>query len=373
MAIIPVAFRVASAADLETALNAALAPLINTRLLGIEIDQVRQGVFSDRNIYACLCSDTGGATAVATPFQAKVFSHSDEGQVLTLFNQFIAANPSYFISPLFVTYRPTVPNPDQFVIGVMFYNTTAAASANWGGGGSGASGPAGADLSGFFPNPTVIGIQGKTVSNIFPAGGQLTFDATSGTLVWYVIRNYATAAAMVADQATQIIGQVTVVIADGLNNGTYQLNVKTGHIGDYTKLSSSSVVASGVALDAAIPPLSATDVFAALQQIVALTINPTSTGTAGAGVTTIASVPLASVGRVDWEVLLERGASRYIESLHYTHDGSTPFGGSDDIYSTTFPFNATLAAVVVGANLELQCTNAGAALAYRVRAKTLPI
>ena len=380
MAVTPVVLRRETSDDLAAALNAALLPLTNQRIFGVEIDQARpQDPFYNKSLYAAFTYDTAGATPLAHPFQVRVFSRPSEPELIDLVNQFTAANPTYFFSALYVTYRSTDPNGNLGVAGFLFYNQDASADVNWtsGGGGTTPVGPVGGDLSGSLPNPQVVGIHGIPINSPpIPGGAMLVYDAGSGDLVWYVELIYPSLAVAAANQSVQVVGQNIIIAHSPVQpgDGQYQLNVKTGSPTDYTYIAGSSSLASGVILDAAIPPLTATNVFTALQQIVAATINPQHSGTVGATtVQTIASVPIASVAEVDWNVVLQNGSSRYTEKLHYTHDGASPFGTSDGIAGTTWPFGATLSVTVAAGNLNLVLTTTSFACDYRVKEITLPV
>jgi hypothetical protein len=119
-----------------TALNAAFAPLTASIIRGIELGEMRNFPFYARNLFAAFGSDTSGAVTLASPFQVISFSASEEAQVIILLKAFIAANPTYFFSGPYFAYRPEFPDPNQSVIGFLFFNVAGStASSNWGGGG----------------------------------------------------------------------------------------------------------------------------------------------------------------------------------------------------------------------------------------------
>lgn len=169
MAIVPKVFRLATPAALETAINAYLAPLLTSRLSGVEVDVSNIVPFFNRNLYVSISTDTLNAVAMGTPFQIKFFVSAEDVSSLILANNFIAANPGYFFSPIYAIYSPANVDPNAAVIYALFYNATFAdGEANWGfaSGSSAPSGPAGGDLSGSYPNPLV----GPTTHGFTPSG-----------------------------------------------------------------------------------------------------------------------------------------------------------------------------------------------------------
>lgn len=338
MAITPVAFRVTTASDLEVAFDAALAPLLNAVISGVEIDQVRPGPYADRNLYGVFSYTAPGSVILATPFRMRAFSHSDEAQVLILINQFIAANPGYFFSDSYFTYRSQTPNPDDGVIGCIFYNADGAVAAqNWGGSGA-VVGAAGGDLGGVYPNPSVVGIQGVPVSAAAPvSGATLIFNATSGQ--WessHPILYFADSAAAVA--AAPFIDGTFVVLYPGTpiaEAGTYQVIANGGVAfpGDYTKINDNTDTAAEVNIVDVGNFFTSTEVEGALQELGPLLAASAELSGAlpDAATTAMDSVPVATYGAAHWEIELVNGTSRYKSTVNAATDGATANGIESDI------------------------------------------
>jgi len=146
MAVTPQVIRVASAANLQTQVNAYLATLFGASsvlVLGVGIDSRANAPFFNANFVATITTNPTGATVQAAPYQFVTFTAPIEADVLKLCNAFIAANPAFFFSQVFAIYRPDEPNPIQGVtLGLFFCSDAAAAATNWkpissGGGGGG--------------------------------------------------------------------------------------------------------------------------------------------------------------------------------------------------------------------------------------------
>lgn len=132
MPLTPFCIRVESADDLEYYVTQGLAPLLSNKIFGVEIDSSKLAPYFTENI-VCAFSYTTGDPVIPTPFILKTFTAQGEAEVLALINQFVAANPTYFVSEAYFFYRTQTPNASQGVSAAVFYNVTFSAKENWAG------------------------------------------------------------------------------------------------------------------------------------------------------------------------------------------------------------------------------------------------
>ncbi len=216
-----------STSGLETLVNAQLAPLLTHFILGIGFtadDQVR----SQGTELRCTVSYETGGTTITHPYLAKGFFAATVGDLVTQVAAFMAANPGYFFSPLYLQ-QITSPRRSQQIVALVIYNTSLAdGEANWlaGGnpGGATPGGAAGGDLSGTYPNPSVFAGQLSTVApaslTVLDSVAIATYkamkwsiEAVKGTATWY---SEITAA---HDGTTPVWMEGNVILAPG--GGTF--------------------------------------------------------------------------------------------------------------------------------------------------------
>ena len=98
-----------SAAAFTAALNAVLAPLLNQLIGAFEIVLTDKLPSSTRLIKGLVDYDTNGATGITHPYQAVVFEGYDDITVTKQFEAFLAANPTYWVSPVVYRYSDQLP------------------------------------------------------------------------------------------------------------------------------------------------------------------------------------------------------------------------------------------------------------------------
>lgn len=123
-------FSATSPADLEIAINNALAPMLAFRFTAVDF------VFSDAQRLSgaelvVTLNREASATPSATPFRVKILTARTPAELNTDYNNFVSGLPAGFVAPPVTARTADARRIDPFV-SIVFYNATAAASGNWG-------------------------------------------------------------------------------------------------------------------------------------------------------------------------------------------------------------------------------------------------
>ncbi len=131
MALVLAAFQAQSAADLVTAVNTALALLVNPIVNRLDIAVDESGPTIGRTYRAVLTTQTGGGV-IATPWILAISEGQNAAEALTPITALVAANPAaFFAAPCLRNWYSDGNNLLKRCCVYVMRNATGGASANW--------------------------------------------------------------------------------------------------------------------------------------------------------------------------------------------------------------------------------------------------
>lgn len=363
---------------IEGRVNAALSTVLDKAVVGvhaqIEDHQRRQG----KVISVALAVDTAvSATVLTDPYQLITFTSQTLAGASAQASAWRALNPGWFYAPpLFWYVAQFAPAANEPHVVFQFYCEDANGADNWQVGGSGGGGGGGVlagDVTGPSGANTVVAIRGKATPAPLVSGTRLVYDLASDTLVWYSTPTYASLAAAAADQANQVIGERIIVYnaTATADDGTYQLTVKTGAPGDYTKISDATDTAAEVGIaDAGGYYPTCSTVECALQSIGAGTSGVLSIGLVATVATSVAAAFADDYRQVVWALELHDPTTGTAErwSVEAQHNGTAAADATavDYTISGLGPVTGNIPTI------EVDLSGAGAAQVMRLRVTATP-
>ena len=331
--------------ELETNFNTLFSTLLSNSVLGIRASGGDLQRTQGKELAVYTRFDDAG-TVISNPYKIGVFGGKTASEAQTAAQAFITET----LTERYVT--------------VLVYNEDATEGAANYRVGQGANGPAGGDLSGFYPDPTVVGIQGVSIPSApVTGGGKLTYDVTSNTLLFINMLTFTSLAAAAAAQGAtgQIVGQTITIFNDpaGPDDGTYIITAITGAVGDYTKISDATNTAAEISIVDAGGFYTSTDVEDALQEVGGGQAGNLQTA-AIAAATVVDSIPFASFQSVLWSITVTRtdvANQRLSQLVMVTHDSVSAFPvffGTSIVPAAAG--NVAISSAISGANIELTVT-----------------
>lgn len=348
--------------ELETNFNTLFSTLLSNSVLGIRASGGDLQRTQGKELAVYTRFDDAG-TVISNPYKIGVFGGKTASEAQTAAQAFITANPTFFFGDILPYYLVSETLTERYVT-VLVYNEDATEGAANYRVGQGANGPAGGDLSGFYPGPTVVGIQGVSIPSApVTGGGKLTYDVTSNTLLFINMLTFTSLAAAAAAQGAtgQIVGQTITIFNDpaGPDDGTYIITAITGAVGDYTKISDATNTAAEISIVDAGGFYTSTDVEDALQEVGGGQAG--NLQTAGiAAATVVDSVPFASFQSIFWSITVTRtdvANQRLSQLVMVTHDSTSAFPvffGTSIVPAAAG--NVAISSAISGANIELTVT-----------------